>query len=151
MGAAQTRIRRAPKGVKTYVELDGQQELRNALLTFRLDALSDAKRVIAESAEIIERNTKAKVAVSTPASRKAKSRPGPGETRDSVRTWFFDFGLVAAIGSKFFNFRFQEQGVDGRAGRPALNPSFQQEKPSYLARLGRVLNTRIQSANKGAV
>lgn len=132
---------------KVYVELEGQEDVRRAFAKLEFNALRNVKAVIAESAAEIEREAKARAPVSGPDSRKASTRPGSGETRDTIFARVVDFGLGALIGSWWYNARFQEQGVEGRPGRPFLNPAFQLVKPRYLDRLRKALGLAAKEAN----
>lgn len=124
---------------KTYVELEGQEDIRRAFSQLKLGALSRVKSVVADSAEEIEREAKARCPVSEPSTKGAKAPPS-GTTRKSIKTIIRDFGLAATIGSGYFVARFIEQGVRGRPAKPFMNPAFELVRPKFLRRLADALN-----------
>ena len=119
---------------KTYVELAGQDDLRRAMAQLRFSALRNAVAVVRDSAEDIEREAKARVAVAS------------GETRDSIKTIYRDGGLAATIGTGYFLGRFIEQGTRKMPARPFLNPAFQMVRPKFLQRLDAALNAAGREA-----
>lgn len=120
---------------KTYVELEGQDDIRRAFARLRFGALSEVRVVVADSSEEIESEAKSRVPVLS------------GETKKSIRTIIRDGGLGASIGSGYFLARFIEQGTKKLAARPFLNPAFQLVRPKYLARLETALNKAGREAS----
>lgn len=120
---------------KTFVELEGQDDIRRAFARLEFAALREVKVVIVDSAEEIEREAKARVPVLS------------GKTKKSIKTIIRDAGLAATIGSGYFLARFIEQGTKKLAAKPFLNPAFQLVRPKYLARLEVALNTAGREAS----
>lgn len=123
-----------PKRARTYVELEGQDDVRKAFARMEFAALREAKVVIAESAEEIKTEAQARVPYDE------------GTTHDSITNEPRDFGLGATIGSGYYNARFIEQGTSKQAARPFLNPAFQLVRPKYLNRLRAALGLAVKEA-----
>lgn len=142
---------RAPRFTRkrgTYVELEGQDDVRKAFAKLNGLALVNAKAAIAESAEQIAAQARARVAVSGPDSRKAKARPGAGELRDKITVKLRDFGLTASIGTGWFVGRLLEFGTRYMPAFPWLHPSYEQERPKYLSNLKAGLASAATEANR---
>jgi HK97 gp10 family phage protein len=120
---------------KTYVEIEGQEDLRRAIAQLKFGALEEAKIVIADSADEIQQEAQARVPVLS------------GKTKRSIRTIIRDFGLNASIGTGYFLGRFIEQGTRSQPAKPFLNPAFELVRPKYLARLERALNKAGDNAS----
>ncbi len=136
---------------KTYVELEGVEELHRAFARLELGVLREVKGVVAMSAAEIEAEAKARVPVRAanpayPVS-KAKAAQPRGMTRDKIKTILRDGGLGASIGTAYFIARFLEQGTKKMAARPFLNPAFQLVRPKYLERLSAALNKAGREAS----
>lgn len=119
--------------IKTYIEMEGVEDIHRAVARLEFAALREVVRVVASSAAVIERDAKAACPVSEPSTKSAKNPYPSGTTRASIKTILRDGGLTATIGSGWFVARFIEQGVNGRPARPFLNPAFQSERTRYLA------------------
>lgn len=118
----------------TYVEMEGQDDLRKVFATLNIAALRECKAVIAESSAEIEREAKARVPVAS------------GKTQRSIKTILRDFGMNATIGSGYFLARFIEQGTRHQPARPFMNPAFQIVRPRFIARLQRALGIAVKEA-----
>jgi hypothetical protein len=127
----------------TYMELDGQSELRQAFLSLNSNALAAAKGVIADSAARIEADAKARIRFEDP-----DLNDKYEHTRGTIRTTFRDFGLVASVGTGFFKGRLLEFGTRFMAAFPWLNPAYQQERPRYLANLSAAIGRAVEQASK---
>lgn len=126
-----------------YVELEGQRELQRAFLTLNGNVLAAARDAIAESAAAIEGEAKARVRFESP-----DLNTKFGHTRDTIRTTFQDFGLVASIGTGFFLGRLLEFGTRFMSALPWLNPAYQQERPKYLSRLSAAVGQALQNTGR---
>lgn len=135
-----------PRKSKTYIELEGQQDIRNAFAKLELSALRECKKVIADSAAEIETEAKARCPVSEPSSKSLKNPYPSGTTRASIKTIIRDFGLNATVGSGWFVARFIEQGVRDIPAKPFMNPAFQIVRPKFLDRLGKALGLAAKEA-----
>lgn len=132
---------------KTYIELEGMEDIRRAFARLEGAALRNVKAEIAKSAATIEAETKARCPVAEMGT-KGQKAPPPGTTRKSIKTIFRDFGLSASIGSGYFVFRFLEHGVLGRPARPMLFPAFQSERKEYLANVERAVGKAGREASQ---
>lgn len=135
MAGAGRRALKARKS-KTYVELEGQEDLRRAFARLDFAALRRVRvQAIEPSAEEIEAEAKARVAVAS------------GETRDSIKIIYYDKGMSASIGSGYFNARFIEQGTSKQPARPFLNPAYQAVRSKYLRAVEDALNDAGKEAS----
>lgn len=138
---------------KTLVELEGTQDMRAAFARLDFAALRNAKVVIRESAEEIEREAKARAPVraSVPdypiSEKKAGDAPG-SNVRDRIKTLLREHGMVASIGTRFYIARFVEQGTKKMPARPFLNPAFQLVRPKYITRLAGAIDRAGREASR---
>lgn len=121
---------------KTYVELEGQEEFRQALARLQFGVLREMKEAVKASADEIEQEAKARVPVLS------------GDTHDSIKTVLRDGGTAATIGSGYFLARFIEQGTTQQPAKPFLNPAFQLVRPKYLQRVEDAVNTAGKEASR---
>jgi HK97 gp10 family phage protein len=124
---------------KVYVELEGQEDMRRAFARLEFAALAHVKEQIQESAQVIEREAKARLVDQTDVE--------SAKTVESIKIIYYDAGMSASIGSGYFNARFKEQGTQHEPARPFLNPAFQQERPKYLQGVEDALNDAGREAS----
>ena len=124
---------------KTYTELGGVEDMRRAFARLDFAALREAKAVIQESAEELEGEAKGRLS--------AQVDEISGRTMESLKIVYRDAGLMASIGSGYFNARFKEQGTTHEPAKPFLNPAFEIVRPKYLARLAAALNKAGKEAS----
>lgn len=120
---------------RTYVELEGQAETRQAFARLRFGALQNVKAQIQRSAEAIEVGAKSRVRVLS------------GATKEGIRIIYRDFGMSASIGSGDPNARSEEQGNVNKPAQPFLNPAFQSERNGYLRGVEDALNEAGREAS----
>lgn len=136
----------------TYVELEGQDDLRAAMKNFEIAAIREAKNGIAASAAEIQQEAKMRAPVRAvvpdyPISDKKASEAPGSNVRNRIKTILRDSGLTASIGTYFHVARYVEFGTRKMSARPFLGPAFEVVRPKYLARLREALNRAAQEAN----
>lgn len=130
--------RRGVRKVLNHIELEGQEEFREALNRFEVGTIRELKLVVTDSARDIEGEAKARVRVDS------------GKTRDSIRIETKDSGLTAAIGSSYPNARFEEMGTVHKAAKPFLFPAFEVVRPKYLQRVAKAVDKAGRDAGDAA-
>lgn len=139
----------------TYVELEGQEELRAALNNMEIAVIREAKHVIAESAAEIQQEAKSRAPVRAavpdyPISA-AKAGEAPGSNvRDRIRTILRDSGLSASIGTYFHVARYVEFGTRKMSARPFMGPAFEVMRPKFLARMRAALSKTVEKMARAA-
>lgn len=136
----------------TYVELEGQEELRAALARFEVSAIREAKNGIAATAAEIQAEAKSRAPVRAvvpdyPIS-DAKAREAPGSNiRNRIKTVMRDSGLTASIGTYFHVARYVEFGTRKMSARPFMGPAFEIVRPKFLQRMREALSRAAKEGN----
>lgn len=136
----------------TYVELEGQEELRAALSDLNVAVIREAKNGIAATAAEIQQEAKSRAPVRAvvpdyPIS-DAKAGEAPGSNiRNRIRTILRDSGLTASIGTYHAVARFVEFGTRKMSARPFMGPAFEVVRPKFLQRMREALNRATKEAN----
>lgn len=84
-------------GVKITTLVTDARRVGFALKAIDIATRARLRVAVQETTEAVAARSRANVPVSTPASRKAKSRPGPGELRDTIRTAYGVTGLTGYV------------------------------------------------------
>lgn len=112
------------------VQIIGQNEVIGKLSRLNVVAAAKVRAATNEAALNIATGAKRRAPVDT------------GRLRSSIRPTFFDGGIAAEIGTDVFYAPFQEFGTShGVPPHPFLFPSWEEERPRYLARVAAALKS----------